>query len=211
VKICGITRGEDALAAAAFGADAVGFVFHAKSPRAIDPVRAAAIVATLPPFVTPVGVFVDATAEEMIRIAAAVKLRCLQLHGSEPPALASALPLPVIKAFRTSRDLAVEEILRFHTSAVLIDGFREGSHGGTGTLADWTLAARAARLCRLVLSGGLQPGNVGAAIGVVSPYAVDVSSGVERSPGVKDHGLMAAFIRAAKAQPAEDAGVSSET
>lgn len=196
VKICGITRAEDAAAAAALGADALGFVFYAGSKRAVTPERAREIIAGLPPFVTPVGVFVDATVAEILRTAARTGIRCLQLHGCDgapPPEFA------VIRAFRTSPDLDTRAVLASSGAVVLLDGYSPQGRGGTGTLADWGTAATLARARRLLLSGGLRPSNVAAAIRTVAPWGVDVSSGVERSPGEKDPVLMEEFFQAVRA------------
>ena len=198
VKICGITRSEDARAAVDLGADAVGFVFFPGSKRAVTPEHAAKIVATLPPFVTPVGVFVDAPAEEMLKTAETSGVRCLQLHGNESPEILNRLRLPFIKAFRTSGEFDPSVVSRFRAAAVMIDGYSEDGYGGTGTRADWDKAAKAGRYAPLILSGGLRAENVADAIRGVHPYAVDVSSGVELSPGVKDPRLIAAFMRAVR-------------
>jgi phosphoribosylanthranilate isomerase len=185
VKICGITRGEDALAAVDAGAGALGFVFWPKSPRFVDPYRARAIVARLPPFVTTVGVFVNQEAHEINAVAALAGLSAVQLHGDEEPEFATGLTRPVIKAItledraRTWAEWPARVIL-------LADGSDPARRGGTGTRTDWTAAGRLARGRRLVLAGGLTPENVGDAIARVKPFAIDVSSGVEVAPGIKD-------------------------
>lgn len=213
VKICGITRIEDALAAAAAGADAVGFVFYPPSPRAVAPARAAAIVAALPRGIARVGVFVNEGAARMAEIRALAGLDCIQLHGDEPPEVARALPCPVIRAFRAApRDAAeADEIAVFPAAAVLVDGERAGFYGGTGTPASRGVIAAARRARRWILSGGLAPENVAAEIAALTPWGVDVSTGVESSPGVKDANRIAAFVaavRASGARPGKAAGRS---
>jgi phosphoribosylanthranilate isomerase len=185
VKICGITRGEDALAAVEAGAAALGFVFWPQSPRFVDPYRARAIVARLPPFVTTVGVFVNQEASEVNAVAALARLSAVQLHGDEEPGFANALTRPVIKA--VSLDDQARRWAEWPARVTLLaDGVDPKRRGGTGTLADWAVASQVARIRRLVLAGGLTPENVGEAIRRVKPFAIDVSSGVERAPGIKD-------------------------
>jgi phosphoribosylanthranilate isomerase len=187
VKICGITRLEDADAAIDAGAHALGFVFWPKSPRFIDPYRAREIVRALPSFVTPVGVFVNQSPEEVSAIASLVQLGAVQLHGDEPVADVEALRRPVIKALT----LAAAENGRLDDwpkrVTVLIDVHDTERRGGTGRTIDWTAAASVASRRRIVLAGGLTPENVTDAVTVVRPFGIDVSSGVERAPGVKDH------------------------
>lgn len=186
VKICGITRGEDALAAVEAGAAALGFVFWPKSPRFVDPYRARAIVARLPPFVTTVGVFVNQEAREINEVAATARLSAVQLHGDEEPGFAAGLTRPVIKA--VVLDGQARAWAEWPPRVTLLaDGTDPKRRGGTGTLADWTAAALVAKVRRLVLAGGLTPENVAEAIARVKPFAVDVSSGVEVAPGIKDH------------------------
>ncbi|HEX9007185.1 MAG TPA: phosphoribosylanthranilate isomerase, partial [Bacteroidota bacterium] len=196
---------EDACAAAELGADALGFVFYRGSRRAISAEGAAAIIAALPPFVTPVGVFADAPFPEILRTAEQAGICCLQLHGTIelPEAVPPALQL--VRAFRTSPHFDPAAALSCRAMAVLVDGYSERAPGGTGTVADWKTAATIARSRRLILSGGLCAANVGEAIRTVRPWAVDVSSGVETSPGLKDRVLMERFIGAVRSVP-EDAG-----
>ena len=196
VKICGITRGEDADAAVEEGADALGFVFWPESPRYIDPARAREIVTKLPPFVTTVGVFVNQPADYVNRVAGLARLGAVQLHGDEDEAFAAAVTLPVIKAVAVT-GVAPEprwpdEVL------LLVDADDPVRRGGTGRAADWSAAAALARRRRVLLAGGLTPGNVAEAVALVQPFGVDVSSGVERSPGVKDRQLLAALFEAIK-------------
>ena len=207
IKICGITRPQDALAAAAAGADAVGFVFYRPSPRHVAPDAAAAIARALPPFVTTVGLFVDAPADAVRAALAAVPLGLLQCHGDEPPDFCGQFGRPVIKAvrIRPETDLLQYAARYPDAAALLLDAFRPGVPGGTGEIFDWDLIP-AALDARVVLSGGLTPGNAGAGIERVRPWAVDVSSGVEAAPGIKDEeriGQFAAAVRAADWRLAE--------
>lgn len=203
VKICGITNLEDALAAVEAGADALGFNFYPRSPRYIEPDRARAIVAQLPPFVTPVGVFVnEADLEAMARIVTQVRLAVVQLHGDEPPAFCqqAAHRWWVIKAVRVGPDFRPQQWAHYPAHALLLDTARAGAYGGTGERFDWAWARRAkAFIPRVILAGGLSPENVAAAVDDVRPYAVDVCTGVEARPGKKDPEKMRAFVAAAKA------------
>lgn len=185
VKICGITRAGDAEAAVASGAGALGFVFWPSSPRAIDPDRARAITARIPPFVTLVGVFVNQPAEFVNQVATAVGLGAVQLHGDETPEFAQALRRPIVKAVQVGADLREAERWPSHVM-LLVDAHDPMRRGGTGQLADWGAAARLARARPVLLAGGLTPDNVADAVSRVRPFGIDVSSGVERSPGVKD-------------------------
>jgi phosphoribosylanthranilate isomerase len=198
VKICGITRREDALEAVRLGADALGFNFWPGSRRFIAPVAARAIVRALPPFVTAVGVFVDAGRDELLAAAAISGVRLLQLHGDEPPALGLDLPLPVLKAVRVNGPEALAELVRWPGVAGFLLDAPGAGYGGSGRTFDWSVAAEAARRATVVLAGGLTAENVGDAVRAVRPFAVDVASGVESAPGVKDPLELAAFIAAAK-------------
>lgn len=198
VKICGITNSEDAERACASGADALGFVFYPQSPRAVDPERVRQIVAGLPPFVVSVGVFVDRPLEEVVEIAERCRLNAVQLHGREDPEYCSRVPLKVIKAFRIAGSRLPEEISQYRVDAILLDTYRPDVPGGTGQRFCWDLARQAKKYGRVVLAGGLDCENVADAIARVQPYAVDVSSGVERAPGRKDPALLAEFLRRAK-------------
>jgi phosphoribosylanthranilate isomerase len=199
VKICGITRPEDGLAAAHAGAHAIGLVFYARSPRCVAIERARAVVDALPPFVTVVGLFVDPEPEEVERVLAGVPLELLQFHGDESPALCTGFGLPYIKSVRVAAGVDLLQYARLHRAAkgLLIDAFVEGVHGGTGQTFDWDVIPRALPL-PVVLAGGLTPHNVGAAIRQVRPWAVDVSSGVERGKGIKDAASIAAFVKGAR-------------
>lgn len=199
VKICGITRVEDALCAARNGAHAIGLVFHRASPRFVEPAAAAAIVSALPPFVTPVGLFVDSMADEVASVARRTGVQLIQFHGAETPEFCEQFALPYMKAVRVRREVDLLQYARDFqgAKALLLDAFVEGVHGGTGASFDWSLIPRALP-APIVLSGGLNPANVGEAIRRVRPYAVDVSSGVELSKGIKDPALVAAFISGAR-------------
>jgi len=196
VKICGITRPEDAEAAARFGASYIGFVLWPKSPRAasLDIVRT--IVASLPESVTPVGVFVDPTAQQ-INDAAAAGIRLAQVHGDSRAEL-GAVELPVLRAVHLSADPDGGLEPDVTDELILLDAHDPVKHGGTGKTVDWKRARAVAQTRRVILAGGLTPFNVRSAIEQVRPFAVYVASGVESSPGIKDHGLLRAFIAAAK-------------
>ena len=198
-KVCGLTRLEDARLACELGADAVGFVFWDRSPRAIDPGEAAAIAAALPAGPLPVGVFVNAPAAEICAVVERVGLGAVQLHGDETEEQTRLIPagIDVIKAvpLRTAAD--VEVALRLPDRlGVLLDVHDPVRRGGTGRTVDWTLAAAVARRRRAFLAGGLGADNVAAAIDAVRPYAVDASSRLEAAPGVKDPARLRAFLLA---------------
>jgi phosphoribosylanthranilate isomerase len=198
VKICGITSAEDAAAAVEAGADALGFVFVPGTPRLVHPDVAERIVKGLPPFVTTVGVFVDQPLEDVLRIAARCTLQAVQLHGEETKAFSRSIPFPVIKAIRVrdARDLA--PIATYPARAFLLDAFVEGQAGGTGTPISWDVARQAKGKVPVILSGGLRPETVAQAVRTVRPYGVDVGSGVEASPGRKDHKKVREFIAAVR-------------
>ncbi len=197
VKICGITRLYDALAAVDLGADAIGLNFWPGSKRFIAPADARAIVSRLPPFVAAVGVFVDPTREEVLRARDLSGVGVVQLHGDEPPELCASIPLPVVKAIRVSGSHALAALASYEVRAFLLDA-PGPDYGGSGDVFDWKLAAGAAREVPVILAGGLHPGNVAEAIRAVRPWAVDVASGVESAPGVKDAEKMRLFIARAK-------------
>jgi len=199
VKICGITRVEDALTAAHLGAHAIGLMFWPQSARAITPAVAREIVAVLPPFVSVVGVFVNPERELVKEAIAVAGLNMLQFHGDavhETPEFCGQFSLPYIKAVRVRKGL---DLLQYATqyagaSGLLLDTYIEGAPGGTGQVFDWNLIPRNLPL-PLILSGGLNPDNVTAAIRQVQPWAVDVSSGVELAKGIKDAEKIAAFMQ----------------
>ena len=201
VKVCGITIREDAQRAVDLGVDALGFVFYPPSPRYIPPPAAAEIIQGLPPFVASVGVFVDLPSEEINSIVAGCGLTAIQLHGGETPDFCSQFQVEVIKAFRVRDAKLPDEVSRYRTDAILLDTFREGVPGGTGTPFPWEVALEAKRYNRVILAGGLNSENIWMAIETVRPYAVDVSSGVETAPGKKDPTRLAEFIKKAKAFP----------
>lgn len=198
VKVCGITCREDAVAAVEAGADALGFVFVPGTPRCVRPEVAEGIVGVLPPFITPVGVFMNQPLEEVVRIAARCGLQAIQLHGDEPEAYSRRIPLRVIKAVRVRDAESLRILPTYPAHAFLLDAFVEGQPGGTGTPIAWELAVQAKGHAPIILSGGLRPETVGPAVRRVRPYGVDVSSGVEVSPGRKDHQKVREFIAAVR-------------
>ena len=203
IKVCGMTKLEDALAAVAAGVDALGFIFHEKSPRHVDPETVRLIIEQLPPFVNTVGVFVNRTcgeAEEIIRFCG---LSCAQLHGQEPPDYCeqlarAAAPCQIIKALRVGPQLHAEDVAPYHAHvrAFLLDTYRKGQEGGTGQTFDWSLIPQLRLQRNFILAGGLDVSNIRAAVEAVRPYGVDVNSGVESSPGCKDHALIRELVRA---------------
>ncbi|MBI3772137.1 MAG: phosphoribosylanthranilate isomerase [Gammaproteobacteria bacterium] len=195
IKICGITRPEDGLAAARAGADAIGLVFYAPSPRAIDIARAQAIVAALPPFVTVVALFVDPTEAEVETVLQNVAVDVLQFHGNEAPEFCVRFSRPYLKALRMREgiDLATEATRYASAQGLLLDAYKEGVAGGTGERFDWVRVPRNLTL-PIILAGGLTPVNVAAAIQQARPYAIDVSGGVEAAKGIKDAAKMAALM-----------------
>jgi phosphoribosylanthranilate isomerase len=197
VKICGITNLEDALAAVKWGADALGFVF-ASSPRQVTLQQVEHIVAGLPPFVCKVGVFVDGELQELEETMRACGLDLAQLHGSESPGFCQALFPRVIKSFRVKDESVLDLLPQYRVSAYLLDSYNASLKGGTGQSFDWGIARKARHYGPIILSGGLTSANVRQAIDRVRPYAVDVSSGVESNPGVKDHAKLRAFLETAK-------------
>jgi phosphoribosylanthranilate isomerase len=199
VKICGITRAEDARVAVAAGADALGFMFWEESPRRLSVEAAAAICRGLPPFVSKVGVFVNAEPADIREAIAACRLEAVQFHGDETPEFCAQFAGPVIRAFRVRGPETLAVLAGYATAAWLLDSHVAGQRGGTGATFHWAWAAKAVKLGRpVILAGGLTPENVAAAVREVRPYAVDVSSGVEAGPGRKDAEKVRAFVRAAK-------------
>lgn len=199
-KICGITRIEDALLAAEAGADAIGLVFYAKSPRAVDIQQARRIVAALPPFVTTVGLFVNASQDELTAILDAVPLDVLQFHGDESPEACACYRRPWFKALRVKPEDDLHQLIAPYqqAQAILLDSFVAGVPGGTGQCFDWSMIPR--DLAKpIILAGGLRVDNVQQAIAQVQPYAVDVSGGVEASKGIKEAALVRAFIQQVRA------------
>ncbi len=194
IKICGITNLDDAMAAAEDGADALGFIFYKKSPRYVDPEKAAEIIHQLPPFITPVAVFVNEREEKIRDIQFTTGIKVLQFHGDERPEFCDRFATRVIKAFQVKDKDSLKHMAHYHVGALLLDSYREGVRGGTGTTFDWHLAVVAKTLGRVVLAGGLTPENVAEAVKLVQPYGVDVAGGVEREKGLKDHAKLKKFI-----------------
>jgi phosphoribosylanthranilate isomerase len=196
VKICGITRLEDALTAVKYGADAIGFVFYEKSPRYITAEKAAEIVSKLPAFVSAVGLFVDAQHREVKEVLSKVHLDLLQFHGDESPQQCRQHQLPYMKAIRVQpgTNLLQYDLEFYDAKALLLDAYADGVAGGTGKVFDWDLIP-SNMSNSIVLAGGLTADNVGDAIHQVQPYAVDVSGGVEAKKGIKDADKIAAFMR----------------
>ncbi len=195
IKICGITRESDAHYAASLGVDAVGFVL-AESPRRIEPPMVRKICLSLPPFVTTVGVFVDMGLEALREIAALCRLNWIQLHGNESPDYCKALGLKVLKAIRVKDMQSIETMAMYRdcVKGFVLDAYVKGQQGGTGKSFDWSLANEAKKYGPIILSGGLTPEYVREAIRMVEPYGVDVSSGVESAPGIKDRDKMRRFV-----------------
>lgn len=202
VKICGITNPDDAAVAVDAGTDALGFVFYRKSPRYVEPQVVKSIVAGLPPFILPVGVFVNEEPKVVRDLMDSCGLALAQLHGDESAGYCETLGRPVIKAIglkgRASLLALAEYRGRAQVRGFLLDAFAPDTYGGTGQTADWNVAAEIAKSLTVLLAGGLTPDNVETAVRTVKPYAVDVSSGVEVGPGKKDHGKIRAFVQAVK-------------
>jgi phosphoribosylanthranilate isomerase len=196
VKICGITRWEDAEAAVELGAAALGFIFYLPSPRYIAPGAAHDIIRRLPPLVTPVGVFADETeGEHVAGVARQAGVGAIQLHGPKFPRLDGALgDYPLIRAVAVGPGFKPEELRELKANAFLLDNFDPALRGGTGRVFDWSLARQAKQYGRIILAGGLTPKNVGQAVREVRPFAVDVASGVESAPGLKDPAKLRAFF-----------------
>jgi phosphoribosylanthranilate isomerase len=198
IKICGITNLEDALLAADLGANALGFIFYAKSPRSVAPEAARQIIRQLPPFVVTVGVFVDESTALVRDLAAQVGLDWVQCHGQESPDYCRSLGRRVLKAFRIKDESSLTELAKYQgaVQAFLLDTYKKGQVGGTGEVFDWKLARQAQAYGPVVLAGGLTAANVARAIAAAQPQAIDVASGVEAAPGKKDPEKLRAFFRA---------------
>jgi phosphoribosylanthranilate isomerase len=200
IKMCGTTRLEDALAAASLGVDALGFIFYGKSPRFVEAVAAETIIESLPPFLDRVGVFVDESIKDVLE-KQLIGLSYLQLHGKETPGYCRELKekLPhcgIIKAFRVGPDTSPAEFSSYNevVDAFLLDTYVQGEPGGTGKCFDWTLIEKLQLNRPIILAGGLNVENIQAAVATARPYAVDINSGVESAPGIKDHTLLAEAI-----------------
>jgi phosphoribosylanthranilate isomerase len=206
VKICGITRLEDAMLAVELGAVALGFNFYPPSPRQIAPSAAAEIMRRLPPFVTPVGVFADETdAEHVAAVAREARVIAVQLHGPRFPESSGPLVgIPLIRAVAVRQGFKPEELGHLKASAFLLDTFDPNLCGGTGKTFNWRVAREAARYGPIILAGGLTPENVGEAVRTVRPFAVDVASGVESAPGIKDAVRLRAFFAAVEEADRKD-------
>ena len=203
VKICGITNAADAQHAVECGADALGFIFYEKSPRSVALRTAAEIIKDLPPYILKVGVFVNETPEGVMRTATEAGLTLLQFHGDEPPEFCRQFGLMSMKALRVRDAKSLQTLLEYDTDAWLLDAYSADQPGGTGQTFNWDLATQAQAWGRPVfLAGGLTPDNVGDAIRQVRPFGVDVSSGVEASPGKKEHDRVKRFVEAARAASA---------
>ena len=199
VNICGITNVEDALAAVAAGADAIGLMFFEKSPRFVTLDTAAAISYALPPQIVRVGVFVNPSESDVTEAIAVCGLTILQFHGDEAPEFCAQFPLMTMKAFRVKDAESLQALAEYRTDAWLLDAYSPAALGGTGERFNWDLAIEAQKLGRpIFLAGGLTPENVAEAVRRVQPFGVDVSSGVESAPGKKDAAKVRAFIAAAK-------------
>jgi phosphoribosylanthranilate isomerase len=195
-KICGITRPADGVLAASHGADAIGLVFYDKSPRVVDVARAREVIAALPPFVTSVGLFVNAEVAEVEQVLAEVPLDLLQFHGDETPEYCGQFARPYIKAVRMADGVDLASVAEQYAGAkaLLVDSYQKGVPGGTGHTFDWERIPRGLNM-PIILAGGLGPDNIEQAVRQVRPYAVDVSSGVEADKGIKDADKIAAFMR----------------
>lgn len=205
VKVCGITSTDDAVTAVQAGADAVGVILFADSPRAVSIPEAAAILRDVPPFVARVGVFVDAEEDYVEEAVARAGLSVVQFHGAETPERCAAAPLPVIKAFKVGPHLDYEDIRAYagSVSAILLDTYVKGSDGGSGITFAWNDHADVPRIAPLVVAGGLDPTNVGTAIRALRPFGVDVCSGVEERHRLKDRTRTHAFLAAVHAADLE--------
>ena len=194
VKLCGVTRPDDARSAVALGVDAIGLNFVTDSPRRVTPESALAIGKALPPFVLRVGVFADQPFELVVETVRRARLHCVQFHGEESPESCAAAPVSWYKAHRVGPAFRIEDVTRYAAGTFLLDTFTDSERGGTGRTFDWDIARRASSHGRVILAGGLNPDNVARAIATARPYAVDINSGVESAPGCKDADLVAAVM-----------------
>ncbi len=199
IKICGLTNLEDTLAAIDLGADLLGFNFYPDSPRYLSWEKALKIFDEIPTNIPKVGVFVNANLQGVIDYTCELGLDYIQFHGDETPEFCNEVGHPWFKAFRLSGPEVLQQIRSYECDWVLIDAYQKNSYGGTGAKADWSLARQVKETCRqVILAGGLDPDNVQVAIASVQPFGVDVASGVEKKPGIKDHRKMELFIQRAK-------------
>lgn len=198
VKICGITNAQDAMDAIELGADALGFIF-ADSPRKIAVKDARPIIESLPPFISCVGLFVNEYVERVMEVCELCGIRNVQLHGDEPPEYLNDLTgHKIIKAFRVRDEGVLDTVKKYTADAILLDSFAADKMGGTGTVFPWDIARKIKEFGRIIIAGGLTPENIADAITTTQPYAVDIASGVEKTPGKKDKELMRKFIAIAK-------------
>ena len=201
IKICGITNKEDALNAVSLGADALGFIFYDKSPRAVQPDTVEEIVMNLPPFITLVGVFVNETKETIQEISRQCKLNLVQLHGDEPPSFCQSIEKRVVKAIKVKEDSDIQQIRVYQgsVSSILLDTKVDQQEGGTGISFDWGLALKAKEYdIPIILAGGINFTNIEKAIQLVNPYGLDISSGVEVSPGKKEYSKLQDIFKIAR-------------
>ena len=201
IKICGITNKEDALNAIALEVDAIGFIFYENSPRYITPEKVEEIILDLPPFIHTLGVFVNEEEGKIKEISQRCKLTGIQLHGSEAPDFCTKFTLPTIKAIAVSDENDIQKISQYKGCAngILLDTKAKNVHGGTGKTFDWGLALQAKEYdTPLILSGGINSNNIGKAIKMVSPYGIDICSGVEKEPGLKDYNKMKILLESIK-------------
>ncbi len=194
IKICGITNLDDAMAAADAGADALGFNFYKKSPRYIEPEKAAEIISQLPPFILPVAIFVNEREDRIREILSGTCIQGVQFHGDETPEFCQRFGNRVIKAFQVKDKESLKTMAHYRVAAYLLDSYRDGLRGGTGATFDWHLAIVAKTFGRIILAGGLTPENVAEAVKLVQPYGIDVAGGVEKEKGIKDHAKLKKFI-----------------
>ncbi len=198
IKICGITRLEDALIAVEAGADAIGFNFYHGSKRYLSVEQAAVIIAKLPPKIITVGVFVNPDRKEVLHAMEKLNLGAIQFSGNEAPSEISGYSRKVFKAIHIKNAASVQELRRFNADAFLLDTYRDGEFGGTGEVFDWQIGSEANSFGKIIIAGGLTPENVAIAVRKARPYGVDVSSGVEASPGKKDRQKIESFIKRAR-------------
>lgn len=200
IKICGITRYDDAIAAAEAGVDALGFIFYKKSQRCITPEHAADIIMSMPPYIAIVGVFVNETIGRMNEVADRCRLDYIQLSGDEPPDMVQSLNRKVIKVIRMSETTDLRVLAQYPVTGYLLDTAVEGQFGGTGKTFDWQKAVEAKSYGPIILAGGLHPGNIRDAINTVQPFGIDIASGVEQTPGVKDHHKLQEVIQVCRSE-----------
>ena len=199
VKVCGITNTEDALKAVYYGASAIGFIFHKKSPRYISPSKARKIIEALPPFVVPVGVFVNQSEKAVREICRFTRIHTVQFHGDEKPVYCKRfVDYKIIKAFRVESFFPFEDLKKYKVDAFLFDTYQEGIEGGTGKVFNWKILVGQKFDKPIILSGGLSAENVQKALEMVSPQAIDVSSSLEKSPGIKSPRLIRNFFEVIK-------------